>query len=457
MRLKYQLFLTLVISSAALISLMYAFNSWSFNRGFSNYIVDNEKRRLAPTIEALGEAYSEQQSWDWIKSDPQVLNKILGPSRRDGRRSRPTRGGNSPGSDTPERRILLVDENRKLVFGRSKNANDVVWLAIPVDGAAVGYVGIREPRGLPDELDTLFAKQQLRSYGYAAIAMLILSALLAIGLASRIVKPILRINKAVGHISGGDYSQRIEANAKDEIGDLSRNINQLALTLEKNLSARQQWMAEISHELRTPVAVLQGEIEAIQDGINTLDDAAIDSLHTESTRLGRLIDDLHELTLADMGALDYRMEPVDLSDLIERRLEAGSALISKHGMTVARTGFESPATIEADPQRLAQLFDNLLQNSVRYTDEGGRINIHISKTEEFVLIDWSDSSPGVADEQLPKLFDPLYRAEESRTRTAGGSGLGLSIVKKIVDAHQGRVEAYHAAIGGLGIRVYLPV
>lgn len=482
MRLRYQLFLTLLLTSATLIAIMVAFNTWNFNRGFSNYVIDNEKQRLKPTINQLAYAYDRYKSWDWLKNDRQALDGFLDPVRRNlrdgrdlgnrrdgqtgrarrdqevlgGEQQRPTPNRAPPRPGGPRPRILLADENHIPLLGDNEPPKNVVWVPINWEDTTVGYLGIREPNGLPGELDLVFASQQLRSFAYTAVAMFLLSGLIAVALSSRIVKPILNLSRAVGHISGGDFQQRIENNSQDEIGDLSRNINQLARTLERNLKARQQWMAEISHELRTPVAILQGEIEAIQDGVNPLDQKAIESLHAESTRLGRLIDDLHELTLSDMGALNYQMEPLNLFDLVEQRVQSARPLTSEHKLSVSLNK-RTPIIVQADPQRLAQLIDNLLQNSVRYTDEGGAIEVSLSRKAGNAILEWVDSSPGVTAEQLPNLFEPLYRTEGSRSREFGGSGLGLSIVEKIVTAHQGQINAFHSPLGGLGIKVMLPI
>ena len=456
MRLRNQLFFTLLLSSVLLIALMAGFNSWSFNRGFSSFVVENEKRRLLPVLDALADGYAANQNWDWIQDDPETIQRML---RSDARNGPPRRREGS--RDRKDRRsrpnFVLLDEKKQSILSPKDPSRKLVLLPISVDEKTVGYLGIGEPKGIPGEIEQVFSDQQMRSYAYAGVAMAILSILLANALASRIVKPILKVNKAVEHITAGEYQHRIDTRSRDEIGDLSRNINRMALTLEKNLNTRQQWTAEISHELRTPVAVLQGELEAIQDGVNPLDEEAIASLHAESVRLSCLINDLHELSLSDLGALNYHMETVDIAELLRQRLSESTSLTAKRGLSVSLQCTDSPLMVRGDTQRLVQLVDNLLQNSLRYTDEGGELDIKLSLESDFVVLDWADSHPGVSDEQLPRLFDSLYRTDESRDRSTGGSGLGLAIVAKIVDAHEGQVTAYHSASGGLGVLVRLPV
>lgn len=465
MRLKFQLLITLLLFSLVLIALLAVLNSWSFNRGFTNYVVDIQKQRLHSVGVQIAAEYEQNQSWDWIDRNPEVLHSILSSARREGHRERRPSGRSEGARDGPRdgmpigppgSRILLVDNDKNLLLGRGIPQSNVQWEPIMLGSTAIAYFGIREPRGLPGELEEVFIAKQLKKYGYAALATILLSVLLAAALASRIVKPILKVNSAVKHITNGEYTHRIDSSRRDELGDVARNINQMAYTLENNQTVRQQWMAEISHELRTPVAVLQSELEAMQDGVYSPDAAAIDSLHAESVRLGLLIDDLHELTSSDVGALNYRMASVDFPEILDQRLFLAKATLAQAQLSVSIDISDTCKKISGDAQRLSQLIDNLLQNSVRYTDQGGTIEIGLLCSDSALTLMWSDSTPGVNDEQLPHLFNLLYRTEESRNREFGGSGLGLAIVKKIVLAHQGTIEASHSTSGGLSIKVQLP-
>jgi len=283
--------------------------------------------------------------------------------------------------------------------------------------------------------------------------MVLLSALLAAPLASRIVKPIIDLQKSVAKISKGTYGHQINTDRNDEIGDLTSDINKLDKTLEQNREARRQMFAQVSHELRTPVAVLRSELEAIQDGIRDADSTSIDSLHTETMKLTRLIDDLKTLSLSDAGGLEYEMQQLDLSKLIQEVVSRHAAEMS--GLKIT-TSIEPSVHINGDKERLEQLIANLLQNSLRYTNTPGAINVSLSADKHSVNLDWSDSAPSVPDSALEKLFDPLFRAEQSRSRKLGGSGLGLSIVKNIVIAHHGTCSAAHSAAGGLSIRISFP-
>jgi two-component system sensor histidine kinase BaeS len=260
----------------------------------------------------------------------------------------------------------------------------------------------------------------------------------------------------MGEINRGDYGQRVDTSRRDELGDLSRDVNQLAHTLEQNRIARRNWIAEISHELRTPVAILQGEIEAIDDGIRAFDSTSLKSLQAETTRLSRLIQDLHDLSLSDIGALEYQMMPMQLDTLLLERINSIDAQRIDTGISIDLINNTQQTEILGDSQRLGQLIDNLLQNSLRYTDPNGKIVVELNQLDRQLQIRWFDSGPGLADVDLPLLFDPLYRAEKSRNRNHGGAGLGLAIVAKIVSAHQGSISASHSPLGGLEIRILVP-
>jgi len=211
--------------------------------------------------------------------------------------------------------------------------------------------------------------------------------------------------------------------------------------------------SEISHELRTPVAVLRGELELLQDGIRPFDKHSVASLHSETLRLGRLIDDLNTLSMAQASGIEYQMDSLNLTALLENHLEKYRDSIQ--GIEI-KIHAEKNLWLQGDKQRLTQLLDNLMQNSIRYTDVPGSISVELTSTNNTIHLTWQDSAPGVSNDSLQRLFEPLYRDEQSRSRALGGSGLGLSIVQKIVQAHSGSVLADQSALGGLKITVKLP-
>jgi two-component system sensor histidine kinase BaeS len=216
-------------------------------------------------------------------------------------------------------------------------------------------------------------------------------------------------------------------------------------------------VADISHELRTPLAVLRGEIEALQDGVRQATPEALASLHAEALQLGRLVDDLYQLALSDLGALSYRKEPLELGAELEAAVAAYRAEFRGKGIALAVAGTEAAVPLVADPERLRQLFANLLENSLRYTDAGGRLEIALRREEGQATVTFSDSAPGVPAADLERLFERLFRVEGSRRRATGGAGLGLAICRNIAEAHGGTITAAPSPLGGVTITVALPL
>ncbi|MFK8076492.1 MAG: ATP-binding protein [Granulosicoccus sp.] len=474
MKLKYQLFITLLLASATLIAGLYAFNTWSFSRGFVNYITQSQTSALESLSNSLAEGYSENENWDWIRHEDDQWRRISalalrGSAKQGSRRDtgqnqagaaelkRPKSGKGRDRSKHRPPQLVLVDKDKTVVAGRERPDRELSWFPINYDDAVVGYIGYIVSDGLPGQLESVFAEQQRRSLAWVSLLMVAISAILAAIIAPRIVKPVLTVSKAVSEISRGDFNQRVQINRRDELGDLSRDVNHLALTLEQSRTARRKWIAEISHELRTPVAILQGEIEAIEDGIRPFDSYTLGSLQSETLRLSRLISDLHDLSLSDLGALEYQMTPMRLQSLVEERTSSGGPHRAKKGISINLVANAADSEIIGDAQRLGQMLDNILQNSLRYTDDNGHIQISLQEQDEQLQILWNDSGPGLADEDLPQLFDPLFRAEQSRNRNNGGAGLGLAIVEKIVTAHRGSISASHSSLGGLQLEILIPL
>jgi two-component system sensor histidine kinase BaeS len=257
-------------------------------------------------------------------------------------------------------------------------------------------------------------------------------------------------------LARGDYTTRIPVEGHDELARLAGDFNHLAEALEAAQRGRQQWIADIAHELRTPLTALRAEIEAVLDGVRPLTRDSIASVGQEVQRLTRLVEDLRLLTLSDLGALTYRKQPLELDEVIADALAANRAAIEQKQLKV-EARLDPGFIIDADADRLAQVFGNLLQNTLRYSEAPASLRIGLAAEGREVRIDWEDSSPGVGDVDLPHLTERLYRVDASRSSASGGSGLGLAIVQAIVHAHGGRMQAAHSALGGLHWRIWLPL
>jgi two-component system sensor histidine kinase BaeS len=355
------------------------------------------------------------------------------------------------------RRLRLLDENRLHVIGPHYGGNDEVFRPIVLDNVIVGWLAVRPVTAFTDRLVLSFLEQQKRANTLIFALALGLSMLVSLILARVFLAPIRRLANGVQALAEGRYDTQITPSSRDELGQLARHFNLLAQTLQSNEKARRQWIADIAHELRTPLAILKGEIEAMQDGIRQPTPDSLRSLHGEVSALTKLVGDLHELSVSDMGAMNYRRVQTDLAEVLREVCEQFAQRFANGGLElVNRIAADAIYPVFADPSRLSQLFSNLLENSCRYTDSPGLCEITVDNADQTVAVNFRDTGPGVADEDLPKLFDRLYRVDKSRSRDLGGSGLGLSIAKNIVEAHGGTITAQQCEYGGLWIRVSLP-
>jgi len=279
-----------------------------------------------------------------------------------------------------------------------------------------------------------------------------------------VLAPVKRLMFATHRLAGGDYTTRVAAGRRDELDRLAGDFNVLADSLQRAERSRRDFIADISHELRTPLAVLRGELEAIEDGVHAFDRHSLASLQTEVAMLNKLIEDLYELSLSDVGALSYRKVPADIGQLVRASVEAMRESFRAKQITLSLTLPEPSAQestngaagmiFQVDPARFVQLLKNLLLNSLRYTDPGGSVCVSVTVVPRGWQLDIQDSLPGVPAEALPHLFERLYRVDESRSRQSGGAGLGLALCRAIVTAHGGTTIARPSPLGGVWITAH---
>jgi two-component system sensor histidine kinase BaeS len=305
--------------------------------------------------------------------------------------------------------------------------------------------------------DNEFAKRQQNHFLLTALVALGIALVCAIPLSYLLTQRVKKLAKHVQQLSEGDYQQRLSTKGEDEISILAENLNHLAHTLDQTEQARKRWVADISHELRTPLSVLKADLEALEDGVRKFDAKAITRLQKHATRLASLVNDLYQLSLTDIGAMSYRKQECDIREIIEELIVSLRDNVHQHGLELTYSLPQNSLIAFADPARLHQLFLNLFSNSINYTEAPGNIRVDLfahAKDAVFVI---EDSAPGVDAVHHEKLFERLYRAESSRSRETGGAGLGLSICRNIIDAHEGRVSIETSKLGGLKVSVYLPL
>ena len=488
----------------------------SFDRGFLGYLSEQESSRMESVAASLTAAYREHGSWQFIRDNPRAWFAVMKPNGFPGgpfphgmdhfpggfdhdpgdRFDQPPPGDpGQPPSDAPpppsrgsppppgnpeppptgtpgkvtltvsdltgaDLRFALMDAQNHYLFGNpspSMNSPHTLKTAIVVDGKTVGWLIMLPFRDVTEAGDLRFQQGQYRASWVIGVAALVLTALLAIWLARTLLTPVHRIARVTHSLAKGDYSSRVETQSQDELGQLARDFNRLAVTLERNESMRREFVADVSHELRTPLSVIRGELEALEDGVRRFDAEALRSLQMEVGTLSKLIDDLYQLSLADLGAMIYRKTDLDIGRLLADTVEGFQERFRKAGMTLELQLPASPVSVHGDESRLHQLFANLIENSLRYTNADGRVRITCTTTGGDVTVDLMDSAPGVDETHLPRLFERFYRVEASRNRASGGAGLGLAICRAIVEAHGGSIAAKPSPLGGLWLSIRLPL
>jgi len=305
-------------------------------------------------------------------------------------------------------------------------------------------------------LEDDFTRSVLQAIILGGILATLLTGALGITLSRRLTRPLASLTAAVKRFARRDFSERCVINSPDEFGELAATFNTLAESSERYEQLRRNLVADVAHELRTPLSVLRGNLEMLQDGVSKPDPETISSLHDEVLRMTRLVTELQDLSLAEAGTLALHREKVDLRSLLEKNL-AGLAVAAgaKQVEISTRTPPDLPP-VWADPDRVAQVLLNLAGNALRYTPAGGNIRIEAAAGREFVTLIVSDTGPGIDPADLPYIFDRFYRADKARVRT-GGAGLGLAIAKGLVEAHGGTISAASTPGQGATFTFTLPI
>ncbi|CAI1038190.1 Signal transduction histidine-protein kinase BaeS [Serratia grimesii] len=419
----------------------------SFERGFIDYIKNSNEQRINMLGEALEEQYSRHGNWVFLRNNDQVVYQIMRSFEQnsDSSHNLPPKGWRT--------QFWVVDSQFNRLVGHSGPVpREGPRHPIRYNNEIVGWVITTPIERLTRNTDINFDQQQRRT-SWMIVALSTLLAAAVTWLMSRgLLAPVKRLVAGTHRLAAGDFSTRVAVSSQDELGRLAQDFNQLATSLEKNEQMRRAVMADVSHELRTPLAILRGELEALQDGVRQPTPASLNSLQAEVSTLTKLVDDLHQLSLSDLGALAYRKSPVDCVHLLQIAVASFRERFRAKELEIV-TLLPEQALLFGDPDRLNQLFNNLLENSLRYTDAGGKLEIGAEQLPGCLRIYWQDSAPGVTDEQLARIFERFYRTEGSRNRASGGSGLGLSICQNIVEAHNGTINAQHSPLGGVRITV----
>ncbi len=310
-------------------------------------------------------------------------------------------------------------------------------------------------RILGDFLGTL-----LLALAVAAIAATITSLVTSLFVARRITVPLRQMTQVSERISAGHYAERIEVapvHATDELGQLASSINAMALALEQTERRRLEVIGDVAHELRTPIATLEGYLEGLLDGVIEPTPQTWAMLHTQAGRLRRLVDDLQELSRAEARQIPLSLQPIAPQRIVQNTLEPLEGQFAEKGLELKVSLPDGLPPLMADPSRAGQILTNLLVNALRYTPAPGKVELAVSRKEDRVAFRVTDTGVGLAEEQLAHIFERFYRVDKSRSRAFGGSGIGLTIAQSLAQAMGGEIRAESAGPGqGSSFTLTLP-
>jgi len=434
-------------------------------------------------VEVLAQEYEKNQSWQFLKRNHANWSQILirsglitprkmmanpPPGLRLQKRlsqsdfpiNMPQGPGSHPPPDSREigSRLSLFDSHYQQVMGKNPKKEDHSFRPIFSKDMLVGYLGLLKLKRLSNPLDVYYLKQQKKMFYVVGGLFLVASVLVSFLLAKLLLRPIRELSLATRSLAKRQFDTKLRVRSSDELGQLTIEFNRMVSKLGAYELRQKQWLSDISHELRTPIAILIGEIDAVQDGIRKPDPDTIQSLQSEALHLKRLVEDLHMISMSEAKNLQIKKEPVEILKLLDLMIDRFSEPMSQKGLELNFKKRSGPKIcLSGDPDRLIQLFSNVLKNSLEYTNAPGRVSITYEIQGSILIICFDDTAPSVPDHMLKQLFDRLFRVDSSRSRDSGGSGLGLAISKNIIQAHSGEITARKSSLGGLQIRIELPL
>lgn len=490
-KIVHQLTLMLVAAVVSAVIAVGAMVIWNLNGGFADYIRERDNQQLQRFASLVSEQAKEDPSLERLQGSFNAMRHLMdefyrregltlrvGPAPAPATDSFRTDPGVTAPIDEPSgfaQRVQILNRNGSVIAGKvSRNTGPTAAISHPVmlEGQHLATVRLALA-AVPAVVDAQFLRRQYLGLLAAMIITLAAAFVCARLMAGRWARPLLALQAATRQMARGRFDMpELPVGGAMEFSRLADDVRAMAKALQRLENDRRQWIAQLSHELRTPLTVLKGEIESIEDGARTPDSAIFQSLGHEVSQIARLVDDLHLLAVADLGALPLKRAPVKVSQVLNEMIERAIRTLKPSGVEMVFERVPVPAAWERpgeqmafwDCGRIEQVLRNLVSNSARYTSAPGRSRIawKLGERHQTAEIVVEDSGPGVSPDKLSLIFEPLFRGDESRTRATStegemGSGLGLAIVKAIVIAHGGQVSAAASPWGGLAVTLRLPL
>ncbi|EGW41152.1 ATP-binding protein [Desulfosporosinus sp. OT] len=447
---RKKLFLSTIIIALITVTLSMLAVEFVFQQQFSNYLTTTNERTIEQLPSRLSSLYLSKGSWNSASLE-EISNTL-------------------PAGTT----VTLTDPNGRLIatlnnpmagmmqgqssagmmgmMGTMGSSNNMSWKTktITVSGSngviATALVRYPSTAQILNPQDVLFQSSVFRSLLVAGSLALLLGMILSYFTSRHLVTPLLSLTRAAERIGQGHLKERVSTRSRDEVGQLANAFNIMADNLERQETLRKQFTADIAHELRTPLTSIKSFIEAFQDNVLPASPENLTSIHEEIDRLVDLSSDLKDLNVAEMGTLTPIFEPVDLNHLLEKVINSLYPLIQEKQLALNWNAPPEPVTISGDGRLLTRLFYNLIHNAYRYSNDSGKLIVRLTSTPDSAVIAIKNTGPGIPEKDLPYIFERFYRADKSRTRETGGTGIGLALVQQITNLHKGTITV-HSNVG----------
>jgi signal transduction histidine kinase len=358
-------------------------------------------------------------------------------------------------------RTILLDPDQHIILDRRPTTISTIGslyqfeprdlvINLKAQGKPIGYLVI-PAYSLATRIG--FARAILYPIGLISFILALFMAIASILLVRRFVNPLADVIFAARQVANGNLNTRIPTKGPQDLRSLSESFNEMASSLERSDRQRRDMLADIAHELRTPLSVIRGRLEGIVDGIYTENGPQVSMALEQTYLLQRLVDDLRLLTLVETRQLPFDKRDVNLGHVIDRVIEIFSAEAQEKNISLSFPEKDGNLSAFVDPQRFEQVMSNLIGNSLRFVPEGGKVWVTANETPEEVRVTVNDNGLGIPEEDLPFVFDRFWRKEKSRARVSGGTGLGLAIARQLIEAQNGQIEARNLPEGGLQVEI----
>lgn len=425
--------------------LVVMFTRWRSGEEFRAFIIDQNRPSM---VTAFSEYYLQHGSWNGI------TNADL-----------PTQPPPPNLHSFDQSPFTLVDNNNQIVLagagyqvGQNISPADIAnGIPIQVNDKTVGTLLINRSAFRINTTGTNFLYRINLQTLWGGLTAIGIALVLAIILSRTLTRPIRELTAATQVTSQGNLPQQVPVRSRDELGQLATSFNRMSTDLARSLNIRRQMTADIAHELRTPLSIILGHAEAVHDGVLPASAETFEIIREEAERLEHLVDDLRTLSMADAGELKLALRPYPPEKLLNDVQKIFAHQASQKNIALSTKIEPNLPEFEVDPERMKQVFGNIIDNALRYTPENGNIILSANVIDHGIEMKVQDTGPGIAAEDLDRIFERFYRTESSRARDNGGSGLGFAIVKSIVEKHNGKIWAESRPDEGLTVIVQIPI